>query len=545
MNGTAAENNKTVYYAPAPPKPATMLILENGKEVRVVQLNGDMRIGRDAPGYCNDIKLTSGIAGRNHGELIYLDGVYYYRDNNSMNGTYYNGAKLMPYNEKGTKAVPLHDGDVLRIDRVTLDKPHPDAVEMIFSTAFLPDEKWTRFPLNGMQRVSVGRNCGEGISLSDFMVSRNHAVLQRTGAGWKIEDQHSQNGLAVNGEIVTKEYLLHPFDVIRIANTTLIFLGNEVIFNNVSSDLHSRAGFDYNKRSVVMRVNIDEVIARRPGVFTKKKTLLKDISLDIESGDFTLILGGAGAGKSTFIKAITGQQRSSEQILDIRGEIFLDGMDLYRNLRMLKHKIGIVPQYADYRMQDTVYHTIMDAARTKLAGEYSLKEIEQRVEDVIESMTLTQIRDSMLGVISGGQRKRVQVAIHAVGDISFFTYDEPDSGLDVAGRVDQMKQLIKPITKEESVDNSMQLRPCSEIGNAGLMISHYPDDVAHMYKKVIVLAKSRKDDAGHLAFYGDVENALSFFGVKRLSEIVMEINYEGGKGRGDEFIEKFEQTRRG
>lgn len=56
---------------------------------------------------------------------------------------------------------------------------------------------------------------------------------------------------------------------------------------------------------------------------------------------------------------------------------------------------------------------------------------------------------------------------------------------------------------------------------------------------------SKKDDVGHLAFYGTVENALEFFGVNKLSEIVMEINYEGGKGRGDEFIEKFEQTRRG
>ena len=167
------------------------------------------------------------------------------------------------------------------------------------------------------------------------------------------------------------------------------------------------------------------------------------------------------------------------------------------------------------------------------------------MEDVIGRMMLTPIRDSKLGVISGGQRKRVQVAIKAVGDTAFFTLDEPDAGLDVAGRKDQMDQLRRYISREESIDNSAELKPCAESGNAVLVISHYPDDVAHMYKKVIVLAKSSRDDAGHLAYYGDVPNALSFFGVEKLSDIVMEINAEGGRGRADEFIDRFAQTRGG
>ncbi|MBD5160373.1 MAG: ABC transporter ATP-binding protein [Ruminococcus sp.] len=302
--------------------------------------------------------------------------------------------------------------------------------------------------------------------------------------------------------------------------------------------------FDYNNRSVIMNVNINEVKAKR-STFGKKKTLLKDINLNIETGDFILVLGGAGAGKSTVIKAITGQKHDTEQTLDIKGDIFLEGMNLYKNLRILKHKIGIVPQYPDYRANDMVYNTIMDSAKLQLASEYSRQEIKQRVDDVIESMMLSSIKNSMLGIISGGQRKRVQVAIKAVGDMSFFTFDEPDAGLDVAGRVDQMKQITKPITPEQAIDNSQELKYCTDSGKAGLMISHYPDDVADMYKKVIVLAKSRTDDAGHLAYYGDIPNALAFFGVKKLSEIVLEINYEGGRGRGDEFIQKFENTRRG
>lgn len=538
-------SNQTVYYAPLPPKPATLLILERGKPVKVVCLNGTARLGRQSPTAQSDITLTSHIVSRNHGDFTCIDNVYYYKDNNSLNGTFYNGKKLEKMNERGSRAVRLNDGDILRIDEPTLNHPHEEAVEMIFSTVFSPNETWSRYPLNGISEVPIGREVSNGIQLSDFMVSRMHAILQFSAGNWHIIDQNSKCGITVNKNAVNGQQTLRPFDVIRIANTTLIFTGKEIIYNEVQTNPSYSQPFQYSQRSVIMSVNIDEVNAKRPGSLSRKKTLLRNINLDIESGDFILVLGGAGAGKSTLIKAITGQQRSSEQILSIKGQIQLDGMDLYKNLKVLKHKIGIVPQYPDYRSNDTVYHTIMDAAKLQLSSDYSKKEIADRVESVIDRMMLSSIRDSKLGIISGGQRKRVQVAIKAVGDIRFFTFDEPDAGLDVAGRIDQINQLTAPITKEEAKDNAMELQPCTEGGTAGLMISHYPDDVAHMYKKVIVLAKSKKDDAGHLAYYGDVPNALRFFGVNKLSEIVIEINYEGGKGRGDEFIEKFERTRRG
>ncbi|MDE5619904.1 MAG: FHA domain-containing protein [Ruminococcus sp.] len=537
-------DNRTVYYAPLPPKPATLFILEKGRNSSIVRLSGDMTLGRKSPDSYSDITLNSCIVSRNHGEFLFIDGAYYYKDNNSLNGTFINGYKLEGYNERGSRAVKLVDGDIIRIDRSQLDVPHNEAVEMIFSTTFSADEQWQVYPLGRNYNIKIGRNIDDGISLADFMASRNHAMLQFIAGRWKIVDNNSRNGVSVNKNQIEREQFLNPLDVIRIANTTLIFTGSEIIYNSVNSSLKKTGSFDYSNRSVIMNINIEEVKAKR-GMIGKKKTLLKDINLDIESGDFILVLGGAGAGKSTFIKAITGQNHDTEQTLDIKGQIFLEGMNLYKNLRVLKHKIGIVPQYPDYRANDTVYNTIMDSARLQLSSEYSKQEIKQRVDDIIESMMLTSIKDSMLGIISGGQRKRVQVAIKSVGDISFFTFDEPDAGLDVAGRVDQMKQITKPITPEQAIDNSQELKYCTDSGKAGLMISHYPDDVADMYKKVIVLAKSKVDDAGHLAYYGDIPNALSFFGVNKLSEIVLEINYEGGKGRGDEFIQKFERTRRG
>ncbi len=531
--------NRTVYYTPAPPMPAVLLILERGEPLRTILLENSMTVGRAAGGNIPSIPLHSAIAGRHHGEFHFDEASrsFVYRDLNSLNGTYYNGERIPAKDDSGSEPVSLRDGDVLRID--STDLQHPDAVAMIFCTGAAADEKWDALDLSDKKEILIGRTVQNGICLHDFTVSGTHAVLQKSGNGWKIADKGSRNGLAVNRRSIEREQMLRPFDTIRIGRTMLFFSGDTVWWQERKEQV-----YDPTHSDILMRVRLESVLASR-SPFTPKKTLLRDISLDIESGDFILILGGAGAGKSTFVKAITGQLRSAGSQLSVKGNVELDGLDLYQNLRMLKSRIGIVPQYPDYRFDDTVYHTIMDAAKLALAGDYSRKEIEARVEDVIGRMMLTPIRDSKLGVISGGQRKRVQVAIKAVGDTAFFTLDEPDAGLDVAGRKDQMDQLRRYISREESIDNSAELKPCAESGNAVLVISHYPDDVAHMYKKVIVLAKSSRDDAGHLAYYGDVPNALSFFGVEKLSDIVMEINAEGGRGRADEFIDRFAQTRGG
>lgn len=509
--------NKTVYYSPLIPKPASLLILENGKPVRIVSLHGDMTLGREDPNITSDITLTSGIVSRNHGEFIYLEGNYYYKDNCSLNGTFYNGSLLKIKNERGSEAAKLKDGDVLRIDRSDLTKPHSDAVEIIFSTFFSPDETWCRYQLIGKREVMIGRDVSVGIQLSDFMVSRRHAALKRVfGGKWMIKDCDSKNGFAVNQEIVSDRQKLNPFDVIRIANTTLIFTGEEIIYNDVSNNFSASKPFSYESRSVMMNVNIDSVTV--PG-----KTLLKDIHLDIESGDFILILGGSGAGKTTFIRSLLGEHRAN-------GKIMLEGMDLYQNFKMLKHKIGLVPQFATTRDYDTVYHTISDAAFSKLSGEYSRKEIVKRVDEVIEKMNLIPHKDTLIKRLSGGQRKRVEVAIQAIGDQEIFILDEPDSGMDFASRTDLMQNL----------------KSCTDNGGVVAVISHAPDDAAQLFTKVIVLAKSQSDEVGHLAYYGDVKNALTFFGVETLKDIIVEINFEGnGRGRADEFIQKFEQTRGG
>ena len=245
----------------------------------------------------------------------------------------------------------------------------------------------------------------------------------------------------------------------------------------------------------------------------------------MDSGDFVLILGGSGAGKTTLVKAILGDGKAE-------GRIILNGQDLYENFKSMKAQIGLVPQFLTLRLNDTVRNTLADVADIKLDRKnYSKEEKAARINDIMEKVGITNLQDHLISQLSGGQKKKVAVAYQLVGFQKVFICDEPDSGLDAASRTQQM-EILREIAFNDKIV---------------MVISHEPDDAVDaatgqsLFDKVVVLAKSSADNAGHLAFYGTPEEAKNHFGVDRLQDIMLEINpeYEGGKGRADYFIQKF------
>ena len=118
-----------------------------------------------------------------------------------------------------------------------------------------------------------------------------------------------------------------------------------------------------------------------------------------------------------------------------------------------------------------------------------------------------------------------------IADPSLFFLDEPDSGIDdVMGR-----GLMET------------LREIADLGKIIMVITHSPERAADLFDKVIVLAKSTKDNCGHLAFFGGVQQAFDFFGVNSFREIVKKINRpdENGEGLSDYFIEKYQSLQGG
>lgn len=501
--------NQTVYFRPKKAKPATLFIVDKSQKVKLISLRGNKTVGRLYPEANCDILLDSLIVGRRHGEFIFddSDGSYYYIDNNSKNGTFINGQKLEPYNDRGSKAYKLSDGDIIRIDRRILENPHPEAILIIFSTSFDEYDKWTEFNIGNLSSITIGRDSGNTIVLNDMMSSRNHAIMRKKGGEWYVTDQKSKNGVEVNGTGISKNKKIFDHDVISIGNTTLVILKEKIIYN-ITEERNSSLSIAIEKRTV------------RFG----KKLLLKNIEAQINTGDFVLILGGSGAGKTTLIRSIMGERRFGEKTV---GKVVLEGKDLYSNFKRMKSQIGIVPQFLTLRLNDTVKKTIIDEARIKLGKGYSTNEINQRVEKIMKDVGIKSLENHLISQLSGGQKKKVSVAVQLVGFQKVFICDEPDSGLDAASRIQQMGLL-----KEISLSNKIVM-----------VITHEPDDAYDLFTKVIVLAKSSKDGAGHTAYFGDVQGAMEFFGVKRLQDIMLKINpvVEGGEGLADKFIEKYKK----
>ena len=134
--------------------------------------------------------------------------------------------------------------------------------------------------------------------------------------------------------------------------------------------------------------------------------------------------------------------------------------------------------------------------------------MEARIEKILSTLGVSKLKNHLIRQLSGGQKKKVSVAAQLVGFQKVFICDEPDSGLDAASRMQQM-DILK--------------------------------DIADSGKIVMVIARSSVDNCGHLAFFGDTDTAMQYFGVTKLQDIMMEINpkHEGGKERADYYINRF------
>lgn len=274
------------------------------------------------------------------------------------------------------------------------------------------------------------------------------------------------------------------------------------------------SGAEADDSADCLTVNINK---REAFDFFKKKTLLRDIHMNIPKGHMVLLLGGSGAGKTTFVNAVTGYEKADAKITLGEG-------DIYRDYAKMMYDVGFVPQQDLMRGNDTVLLTLTDAATLRLPSDVSWKEKKRRINEVLELFGLYAVRNSLVEKLSGGQRKRLSIAMEFISDPTLFILDEPDSGLDgVVARA-----LFE------------KLRQIADEGKIVVVITHTPDRVIDLFDDVIVLAKDSKR-TGRLSWYGPVSEAYEFFGKKSMEEILLSVNQkdEGGEGRADEFVEKY------
>ncbi|XP_067212537.1 ATP-binding cassette sub-family G member 4 isoform X2 [Linepithema humile] len=157
-----------------------------------------------------------------------------------------------------------------------------------------------------------------------------------------------------------------------------------------------------------------------------KKTILHDVTGRFEPGKITMIIGPSGAGKTTMLKIVTG-----ERLLNVKGTITINGVVQNKGMTFRK-QMCYVPQQFSLLPFLTTKETLYIAARFKLDVKQSKQKIYLIVNEIADSLGLSDCLDTLANKLSGGERKRLSIGVEIITNPSVLLLDEPTSGLDSA-----------------------------------------------------------------------------------------------------------------
>ncbi|MFE2324470.1 FHA domain-containing protein [Streptomyces sp. NPDC059385] len=328
-------------------------------------------------------------------------------------------------------------------------------------------------PLAPRTAVRIGRAPDGDLVIDDLVVSRRHAELRSLPDGtYEIVDLGSHNGTYLNGARIDGAARLSEGDIVGIGHSAFCLVGDQlqeyVDTGEVSLDVED------------LKVTVDQ----------GRKTLMDGVSFPVGAKCLLAVVGPSGAGKSTLLGALTGLRPADS------GTVLYDGRDLYRDYAELRSRIGLVPQDDILHAQLTVRRALVYAAELRFPQDTAKAEREARVDEVIRELGLVQRADQPIHSLSGGQRKRVSVALELLTKPSLLFLDEPTSGLD------------------PGMDRSVMhmLRGLADDGRTVIVVTHSVLSL-DVCDRLLFLAPG-----GRVAYFGPPQEALSFFGFDEWPE---------------------------
>lgn len=286
---------------------------------------------------------------------------------------------------------------------------------------------------------------------------------------------YGNDELIINGQVVSsdKTYLFNIGSTVRTSKSSQIYY----------SDLISKiAHFDVSEELTFSAKNILHS-------FGTSGTAIRRMSFSANSGKMIGIMGGSGAGKTTLMNVFNGKVTPSY------GSVEINGINLHKDSKLLEGIIGNVSQ-SDLLIEElTVFENLYFAARLSLGGE-SAQQITNKVVRLLTTIGLYEAKDLRVGsplekVISGGQRKRLNIALELVRNPQILFVDEPTSGL----------------SSKDSENIMDLLKELSLRGTLVFVVIHQPSStIFKLFDRLLIM-----DQGGHLVYDGIPLNALVHF----------------------------------
>ena len=297
--------------------------------------------------------------------------------------------------------------------------------------------------------------------------STNTFILKYSGKG----------DLFLNGQNIFpgQTYTFDHGSTIRESGT------NTIYYNDVSSV--------FTEQILKIKISIEAIHVYLK--FKKSEFGIQDFNFREESGNLLGILGGSGVGKTTLLNVLSGITKPQS------GKILINGYNLYseEDKKHLKGVIGFVPQDDLLIEELTVYQNLYYSAKMCL-NNLSDEKLTEVVNKTLSELDLDEIRDLKVGnslnkVISGGQRKRLNIALELIREPTILFVDEPTSGL---SSVDS--ETVMNLLKEQT-----------DRGKLVIINIHQPgSDIYKMFDKIMII-----DKGGYQIFYGNPSQAIIYF----------------------------------
>jgi len=448
-----------------------LLVVRAQGAARTLRPGPVYRIGRDPSA---DIAVEEPLVSWQHATLTATAAGWLLEDAGSTNGTFADGERVRRVEITGPSQVrlghpeagPILDCSFPRAQEAEPAQPVPTAVFQPKQPPAGGEKAPTGIVRLPDQVLRIGRAADNEAVVDDLRVSRRHAELRKkAGGAYEITDLGSHNGTFVNGQRIDGAVVVTEADVIGIGLANFRLVGNELQEFDDVGDVSLEA------KGLSVRLS-------------SGKVLLNDVTFPLPERCLLGVIGPSGAGKSTLLGALTGMRPATT------GSVLYDGRDLYANYAELRHRIGLVPQENILHTQLSARRGLDYAAELRFPRDTSSAERSQRITEVLTELSLAQHADTRTSSLSGGQQKRVNVALELLTKPSLLFLDEPTSGLD-PGLDKSVMEMMSGLAKD---------------GRTVIVVTHSVANLG-VCDRLLVLVPG-----GKIAYFGTPADGLRHFG---------------------------------